>query len=565
MITNGDIPANYETNTGETALLAAVSAKNLDALSILMASGVSINTSSRKGYTPLMKAIAVAVPQQKPLPKREGVSVFPNNNVEELEHPRSSVNDISTSIYDNDIVASVLGYEPNLIQTDQSGRTAFDWAKLTGNTQALEWLEKCQREKSILHQSHANRQERESQCEEILRRHEKYIQRIKSLIAPQFFDEGELVKFLKTVTITSTEFSNSFIDLKTMKETSRPLPFRSQYFVNIETREGWTPLSKCAAFGYVVGVQELLALGADLHYETRLRHSAMTWASYCGHEAVVLHLLRIGVDVNQKTRDGKTALMHAISNSQVKVVHHLLVAMRDQCFPTKPIETFSSEVDLNSQSKVKFRISGDKSKELKSIETEWHKIFLKQMRWQDQTGKDALNLAQDVVDQAQLKHSKFQDELTSARDEEFLPAIQVFRQVQTAINEAEEHKRYVELHAERTKLTTCQNDGCSFKAPKDVLPSHEHHHCTKRTIKCDNCNASLIFEDRSLHDVQLCPMRRYAPIFSMDAKSKCFFKIESTTSTITVENGLWNVVYPVEQPYSLTSWMNMKVIDAPFE
>jgi hypothetical protein len=36
MITNGDVPANYESKNGETALLAAVSAKNVDALAMLM-------------------------------------------------------------------------------------------------------------------------------------------------------------------------------------------------------------------------------------------------------------------------------------------------------------------------------------------------------------------------------------------------------------------------------------------------------------------------------------------------------------------------------------------------
>ncbi|OWZ22820.1 hypothetical protein PHMEG_0002411 [Phytophthora megakarya] len=482
MITNGDIPANYETGTGETALIVAVSAKNLDALRILMKSGVSINTSTRKGYTPLMKAIAVAVPQHRPPFKKK---------------------------------------------TDRFGRTAFDWAKLTGNTQALEWMEKCRQEKSILHQSHANRKERESQCEEILRCHEEFIQRIESLIAPHFFDEDELIKFLKSVTITSPEFYSAFNDLKAIKETLKPLLFRSQYFVSVETREGWTPLSKCAAFGYVAGVQELLAMGADLHYQTKLRHSAMTWASYCGHEAVVLHLLRVGVDVNQKTRDGKTALMHAVSNSQVKIVHHLLIAMRDQCFPTKPMETFSNEGDLHStsQSKNKLNGLGQKSKELKLVEIEWHRTFLKQIRWQDQTGKDVLELAQYAVEQVQLDYGESQNELTSAHDVELPPAIQVLGQVQKAIKEAEDHKSYVEMHAERTKLTMCHNEGCSFMAPKDVLPNHERHHCKKRTIKCDNCNTFLICEDRSRHDTQLCPTRRVAcPNFQYGCQEQLLFQ-----------------------------------------
>ncbi|KAE9243852.1 hypothetical protein PF004_g5952 [Phytophthora fragariae] len=444
MITNGDIPANYETKTGETALLAAVSAKNVDALEVLMKSGFSIDTSNRKGYTPLMKAIAVAVPEHRPLPKETPLS---NNNGEELPIQSARVDIGTTGTYENDIVESVLAFEPNLLQTDQSGRTAFDWAKLTGNTQALEWLEQRQRDKSIQFQSLANRQERVAQCQELLSRHEEYVKRIESLIAPQFFDEGELLSFLKATTIPSTEFFSALADLKTVVDAPTAIPFRSEYFVNVETREGWTPLAKCAAFGYVAAVQELLALGADLHYETRLRHTAMTWASYCGHEAVVLHLLLIGVDVNQTTRDGKTALLHAISNSQAKIVHHLLLATRDQSFPAKPIETFASEID--PQLKKKYLKSDQRSTEVQLVETEWHEAFLKKMRWQDQTGKDVLKQAQYAVEQAHLVCTDLQDEPTSDLDEALAPAIQVLRQVQKAIKEAEDHKlKFLEAKAE---------------------------------------------------------------------------------------------------------------------
>jgi ankyrin repeat protein len=440
-----------------------------------------------------MKALAVAVPAPKSMLERKpfpAISAIPNNNVEELEN----ANPPSDSVFDNGIIESVLAYEPNLLQTDRSGRSAFDWAKLTGNTQALHWLEKRQHDKSIRHQSRADRQERVAQCTEILQRHEQYIERIKRLIAPQFFDEGELVEFLRATTISSAAFTKAYDDLQAMDDAPKSLPFRSKYFVNIETREGWTPLAKCAAFGYVAGVQELLAMGANLHYETRLQHTAMTWASYCGHEAVVLHLLRAGVSLDQKTRDGKTALLHAITNSQAKIVRHLLSATRDQCFPEKPNDTFSSEVE-----------PGQKQKELKPVGVEWHNTFLKDMRRKDQAGKDALALARDAVKLAGLDERD-----DGAANGELPPAAQVLRQVRAAIQEAEEHKVYVDTHAERTVLTRCHNAGCAFMAPKDVLPTHEQHHCTKRTVKCDNCEASLVFEDRRLHDAQECPMRRVA-------------------------------------------------------
>eukprot|EP00644_Phytophthora_capsici_P005349 jgi/Phyca11/97312/e_gw1.1.1288.1 len=132
-----------------------------------------------------------------------------------------------------------------------------------------------------------------------------------------------------------------------MEDIARSRSFQSQFFVNIETREGWTPLAKCAAFGYVAAVQELLAMGADLHYETRLRHTAMTWASYCGHEAVVLHLLRIGVNVDQKTRDefanGFSPLVLAASLGNVDLIQLLLRFGADVNFETSRGRTPLSE------------------------------------------------------------------------------------------------------------------------------------------------------------------------------------------------------------------------------
>ncbi|GMF26907.1 unnamed protein product [Phytophthora fragariaefolia] len=504
LITNGDIPANYETKTGETALLAAVSAKNLNALNMLIKSGVSVDTSNRKGYTPLMKAIAVAVPQHRYTAKQSSESDGPpisNNYGEELQIASAHTKQIDTGNYENDIIESVLAFEPNLLQADQSGRTAFDWAKLTGNIQALEWLERRQQEKSIQYQSNANRQERVAQCQELLNRHEGYIQRIESLIVPQFFDEEELVRFLKSTTIPSNEFRMALDDLKIMEGSQASIQFRSQYFVNFETREGWTPLTKCAAFGYVAAVQELFALGADLHHETRLRHTAMTWASYCGHEAVVLFLLRIGVDVDQKTRDGKTALLHAITNSQAKIVHHLLIAMRNQCFPVKPKEVFSSEIDLHSeaQQKSKLHSAGKKDKEVPFIESEWHNIFLKKMGWQDQTGNNALKQAQYAVKQADLICTDVQGD----RDNELASPTHVLQQIQQAIKEAEDHKLYVDTHAEPT-------------FPANTAKSHRIHECPKRMVPCTGknsfnggCGIMVRFEDMQFHLTTLCELREF--------------------------------------------------------
>ncbi|KAL7999527.1 putative Zinc finger, TRAF-type, Zinc finger, RING/FYVE/PHD-type, ankyrin repeat-containing [Plasmopara halstedii] len=487
MITNGDISPDYETKDGDTALLAAIATRDRDTFAILMTSGISINSSNRKGYTPLMKAIALAVLRHPSKFQLKNQSLISNNKFEKKQS-------LNCKQFDNEMIAMVLAFKPNLHQMDQSGKTAFDWARLTGNTQVLEWLSQCQIEQPLTDQS----KERMTQCQKILTYHNEYLQRMEELIAPQFFNEKDLIEFLKSMTITLSEFEKARSDFKILDKSQLPM----HNFLHIETQQGWTPLTRCAALNYNDGVQELLKLGVELHYETKLRHTAMTWASYCGHEAVVLTLLQAGVDVNQRTREGKTALMHAISNSQAQIVHHLLLAIRDECFPKRLFQTSIEMKTIKHEEDNNETING-----LQSIELEWYTLFLEKMQWQDSMGKDFLMLAKDAVEQAQKDNYDILD-----NKKKIDAATQVLKQVKQAIEEAQAYQVYSAKLVDRTEVTTCSNENCQFIATKDMMLAHEQYYCSNGMVKCRYCDLNVLMDDKSRHEVESCSMRRVSCI-----------------------------------------------------
>lgn len=421
-----------------------------------------------------------------------------------------------TDGFDNSIATLVLQLEPDVLKRDALGRTAFDWARRTGNTSALQLLETYHTATSLHDAASCSREQRLAACRALLARHDGSVAALESgYLVPHRFDEAEFVRFVRaTVSELPFEvFAAAVVDLRVAHE---PLPGRTAqydsahaaYVVNHESRQGWTPLTKAAANGSVAVVQALLESGAAMDYETRLRHTALTWASYCGHEAVVLHLLRIGVAVNQQTQEGMTALMHAASNAKPTVVRHLLLALREQSYPTIAKDAFDSELTaLNRRKSTKsawkrtvVAAAGPVANKL-----EWHETFSNLVLCRDRDGKSALQYAEDAVAAA---GSRSNDGDGQGQASEAAQA--VLRTLQHALHDAQDHLLYVERNEERTRRTRCRLPGCTFVGPNDTMAVHEQHQCLKRTVQCDACAASIVFEAQSEHNRVDCAVRRVA-------------------------------------------------------
>lgn len=434
-----------------------------------------------------MKAIATArstpgdSDSSNPLPQvanplRRKLIKYSNKKYHPVSQRREDTDDFETEdAFDNNMVAFILEFNPDLSAKDDSGKSAFDWARLTRNLEGLRLLEAKEKREALHNASSSTREQRIAECWDILVLNDRCVAECSEFMRMSSFSESTFIEFLHKSTVTATSFENAVSDLRRVNgEAFESSPHHKVFYINVEMRDGWTPLVKCAALGFLIAVQELLSMGAELVHETRLRHTAMTWACYCGHEAVVLHFLRVGVDVAKETREGRTALIHAVTNSQPKIVHHLLIALRCASFPTIPNETYNPEVE----------ISGDR-RWREGNATEWHETFLKLVNMTDRDGKSALDYAEE-------------------RKETSSAGIQVFKQIREAIDEASNYREYVLLHRNRTHPTQCHNNGCDFIAPKDVLPMHEAHYCIKRDVRCELCNEEFVYETKANHEANVC-------------------------------------------------------------
>ena len=114
---------------------------------------------------------------------------------------------------------------------------------------------------------------------------------------------------------------------------SLPIPIGINKFgahvfaLDVETRDGWTALTRAAVADDVASVKDFVRLGAQIDLETRLRHTALTWAASCGHVPIARELVISGADPNRITSEGKTPLIHAASKGHAEMVVFLMEAM----------------------------------------------------------------------------------------------------------------------------------------------------------------------------------------------------------------------------------------------
>ncbi|TMW56222.1 hypothetical protein Poli38472_008870 [Pythium oligandrum] len=518
LIENGDVPIDYETIGGETVLLAAISAKNEAIVRLILArhDAPSINCRNRHGYSPLMKAVAAAAPFAEASHALKGVH---NNN-------HSPDDD---DVYDNAMVSCILSYTPDLQQRDAAGHTAADWARRTENSGALALLHAQFEQQLAMHEDVSSHESQLRESETLLRRHEALASQLAVLLRQPLLQEDDLMRFLRnvppdlTLEAVNAAYRSYQIIVKRLNRVADPC-FHAVYLVNRETNDGWTPLTKAAACGFAEVFPLSLSLGGDLGLESvRLRHTPLTWASYCGHEGVVLYLLRRPeLDVVQQTQEGKTALMHAIANGQTTIVRHLLHAMEIRSVEEsrgrrgKSKDTFNSDEvidrivetvreDGDGESRLRrevlARTPRRRARPMSQSKTEeWHVVFDRWLTMPDRDGNDALALAT-------LRRRAVEEE----NDSKMLDStVKIHEMLQAAQQHAFDHAAYVYTHKERTQMTACRFTGCDFRAPRDLLPKHELHECPKRSIPCERCGESVVYEEQSVHNAFRCIARRVA-------------------------------------------------------
>ncbi|OQR88190.1 hypothetical protein ACHHYP_07271 [Achlya hypogyna] len=408
MMDSGDVAVNAEAANGDTALLVAVARNQIDVLDLLLARGVDVNHVNCHGKTALMRAAA------------------------------------TTDVDTTDAVNILLRHRADVFATDPSGKTALDWARVTNNVPVARRLELAIQSHIVAHRViHAN-QEAAAKHDAIAAAHAALAQQMTGLL--EAYDAPALRRLVMSSDVSLDVYTSIF-------GASPP------YFVNLETRLGWTALTKAASLGDLDTMTVLLTHGAAVDYETKLRHTALSWASYSGHKEAVQLLLRYNADVLRPTREKKTALSHACRNGKAAVTSILLSKIRELSIPP------TSQGDYVTQKN-----------------REWHKGYLNHL------------CAKDAEDKTPLDHARGGGHT------------EVIALLEAAFDLAHEHEQHVQTLEAKTRAVPCAH-GCGFTNAQDLIVYHQLNKCPMREVTCELCKEHMASQHLGDHQRKTCVYR----------------------------------------------------------
>ncbi|EQC34838.1 hypothetical protein SDRG_07642 [Saprolegnia diclina VS20] len=408
MIDSGEVPVDVEANGGDTPLLHAVAYNQIDVLDLLLDRGVNVNAANRHGKTALMKAAA------------------------------------TTDVDTTDAVNILLRRGANIFAKDPSGKTALDWARRTNNVHVGRRLELAVQAHIVAHRvTHAN-QEAAAQHDAIAQMNDALTTQLHALLSP--YAPHEVLALVTSAAVSHDMYSAAF-------------PNGPPFFVNAESAQGWTALTKAASVDDVEGLRCLLQHGAMVDYESKLRHTALTWASYSGHTNAVQLLLQHRARVEYMTREKMTALSHASRNGKAHVVAILLSKYRERFLPQ------SSQPDY---------VSNEAS--------EWHTHFLHHVLAEDVVGKSAMAYA------------------TAGGHTDVVALLQ------GACDQARAHETHVTTLQAKTRVVACAL-GCGTENAHDLIGYHEAHKCPRRDVACEKCKEHMQSQHLAEHEKRTCAYR----------------------------------------------------------
>ncbi|OQS07308.1 hypothetical protein THRCLA_20181 [Thraustotheca clavata] len=410
MIDNGDVQVDVEATDGETPLSAAASLNRIDVINLLVNRGVNVNYVNRHGRTALMKAAA--------------------SKIDTL-----------------DAVNMLLKQRADVFIKDNNGKTALEWARLLNNIKIARRLELAIQTYIVARRViHANQEVVEKQ-NDMTKENAHLCERMTQLLTS--YNASAMRDLVATSLVSHDEFKNAFGE-------------SSVYFVNIETKQGWTALTKAASLGEVDTINMLISHGANIDQETKLRHNPLTWASYSGHKEAVQLLLQHKANVAYLTREKKSALSHASRNGKAVIVSILLTKYREIFIPSQFQRDYTS---------------GDKQ--------EWHRPFLDNVFAKDIEGKTAVDYAID-----------------GGHDE-------VVKLLESANSNAEEYQQQIESLRQKTNLVSCVFN-CGFENAQDLIAYHQDNKCPRRQIICEKCKETMLGTELEIHEKRSCIYREVA-------------------------------------------------------
>jgi ankyrin repeat protein len=189
-----------------------------------------------------------------------------------------------------------------LFRKDMKGRTALDWARLQNNQRSISLISQA-----MARALNAARKQRAGIVDSVEVVTKTSNGKLTEALA-KAIEEKNADKILKLLT-------HSHLSRDVVADLENQI-----YFTDFTTRQGDTPLIRCAGLGFYDVVLELIEMGVDIEVANQYGQTALTWAALCGHAEVVRALLAKGADIFHQTREGRSCLHYACQYVKGRVV-----------------------------------------------------------------------------------------------------------------------------------------------------------------------------------------------------------------------------------------------------
>ena len=429
---NQDIPVDMRVKFGSTALMVAASARNTAAVTMLLEMGADPTLTNDYARNALMNAAGAG--------SKHIVDYILQNDIE---------------------------HRLNLFATDNKGKTALDWARSGGFHDVAASLEKA-----ILKVIEKKRNKRYNQ------KHFEYLRNLVNLnkkladeIAPAIMRND-----MDTVLEKCVIASNNHLDPQTYASAVEQLnmpDWNHDYFLDTETKEGWTPLLRAVSNNDGLFVEKFLMNGANVDKEVRkLGHTALTWACTSGYAALVKLLIANRANINLGVgRWGETPLIKASCENKKTIVSILLDSILAWSF---------SERERVKREANESRTEEERQDKLKKG---WIQFYNEAVSIQDANRRSAMDYA---------KRLGLGD------------VISLFNNSQDRV----ERKLALEAKERALAKPTPCSLGCGYVGRADRIKYHEERHCVERLVYCEKkCGEKIKFKNVQDHEENHCELR----------------------------------------------------------
>eukprot|EP01029_Cantina_marsupialis_P008587 TRINITY_DN202_c0_g2_i5.p1 TRINITY_DN202_c0_g2~~TRINITY_DN202_c0_g2_i5.p1 ORF type:complete len:2190 (+),score=448.19 TRINITY_DN202_c0_g2_i5:144-6713(+) len=432
-------------------------------------------------------------------------------NVQNL-HKRTGLM-IAASTGHLNIVRLLLSYNADVTIQDKNGLTALDWARTARHSKIAKLLHRklnkyidSQRKLNVNAANEARFSDLSNENEDLCTDMKKSLMDQNIINLELCFKKGQSLKKKQFLRLANTQ------------------GIECVHFIDIEAKNGFTPLSFCASCDNTYLLKELMKQGASVDLESSLGHTALIWSAINNQINTASLLVQYQADIHRQTnREQKTALMFAVINGSEDMTEFLLRKLYEDCLRMQ-----QDNLESGKLNKIPTRLDDWSDFMLYMFDTiDIHGNSV--LDYAKLKGGTLLNIVENCINKCEKRREELRDivsksQLLPCRQGcgEVVPAygmerhclsLCICRLVPCLSCEEKVKASDMEYHLESKcvqRLVHCKylQRGCVERVPFAMLNHHMATRCQKRPVACRlECGRHISYDMLVCHETEKCPNR----------------------------------------------------------